>query len=50
MKDFIIKENGDLCESNVFESETVTVPDGVVRICYAAFRFHGMRELTLPEG
>ncbi len=50
MEKFVIYANGNLRESKAFEDETVIVPDGVLNISNAAFRFHRMRELFLPEG
>ncbi len=50
MEGFEIYPNGILRNSNMSEDETVIVPDGVLHISNAAFRFHQMRELILPEG
>ncbi len=50
MEKLEIYSNGNLRGSNAFEDETVTVPDGVLNISNAVFRFHQMRELILPEG
>lgn len=50
MGKFEINSNDNLRRSHVYEDETVTVPDGVKIISNAAFRFHQMRELILPEG
>ncbi len=50
MNKFQIYSDGSLRGSNAFEENKITVPQGVVCISNAAFRFHLMQELILPEG
>lgn len=50
MKLFEIYPDGRLRSCNAFEEDKIIVPEGVVSISDAAFRFHNMKELVLPEG